>query len=98
MTGEPWVDLPVFRRLLQHLADTDDEEISCTECFDLVRAHSVEEIIPRIMFTDVVEAQPAPMARSVEVRRRQRRTKLSRLLAAAHGAGGLRSFHPPMPF
>jgi hypothetical protein len=28
--------LPAVRRLLQDIADTDDEEISCTECFDLV--------------------------------------------------------------
>ena len=30
------MELPGFRRLLQHIADTDDEEISCAECFDLV--------------------------------------------------------------
>jgi hypothetical protein len=30
------VGLPAFHRLLQHIADTDDEEISCAECFDLV--------------------------------------------------------------
>jgi hypothetical protein len=30
------VELPAFRRLLQNIADTDDEEISCAECFDLV--------------------------------------------------------------
>lgn len=27
---------PDFDRLLRHLCDTEDEEISCTECFDLV--------------------------------------------------------------
>ena len=30
------MELPGFRRLLQHIADTDDEEISCAECFGLV--------------------------------------------------------------
>ena len=30
------MELPALRRLLQRIADTDDEEISCTECFDLV--------------------------------------------------------------
>lgn len=30
------MDLPALRRLLQSIADTDDEEISCAECFDLV--------------------------------------------------------------
>jgi predicted anti-sigma-YlaC factor YlaD len=30
------VDLPAFRRLLENIANTDDEEISCAECFDLV--------------------------------------------------------------
>jgi hypothetical protein len=30
------MDLPALRRLLQRLADTEDAEISCAECFDLV--------------------------------------------------------------
>jgi predicted anti-sigma-YlaC factor YlaD len=30
------VQRPAWRRLLQAIADTDDEEISCSECFDLV--------------------------------------------------------------
>jgi hypothetical protein len=30
------VEQPAFRRLLQNIADTEDEEIGCTECFDLI--------------------------------------------------------------
>ena len=30
------MELPALRRLLQKLADTLDEEISCDECFELV--------------------------------------------------------------
>jgi hypothetical protein len=30
------VEGPALRRLLRDIADTDDEEISCTECFDLL--------------------------------------------------------------
>jgi hypothetical protein len=30
------MELPALRRLLQNISDTDDEEISCAECFDLV--------------------------------------------------------------
>jgi hypothetical protein len=30
------VDLPALRRLLRHVADTTDEEITCSECFALV--------------------------------------------------------------
>jgi hypothetical protein len=30
------VDQPALRRLLQSLADTEEHEISCAECFDLL--------------------------------------------------------------
>ena len=30
------MELPALRRLLRSIADTDDEEIACTDCFDLV--------------------------------------------------------------
>ncbi|HEV8615938.1 MAG TPA: hypothetical protein VGU22_10650 [Methylomirabilota bacterium] len=30
------MEQPAVRRLLQSIAETEDEEISCTECFDLV--------------------------------------------------------------
>lgn len=30
------VELPAVRRLLRSIADTDDDEIACVECFDLV--------------------------------------------------------------
>jgi hypothetical protein len=30
------MELPALRRLLQRLADTEDAEISCAECFDLL--------------------------------------------------------------
>ena len=29
------MERPALRRLLQAISDTDDEEISCAECFDL---------------------------------------------------------------
>jgi hypothetical protein len=35
------VEGPGLRRLLRSIADTDDDEISCTECFDLV-SHYVD--------------------------------------------------------
>lgn len=30
------MERPALRRLLRNIAETDDDEISCTECFDLV--------------------------------------------------------------
>ena len=30
------MEQPALRRLLQHIAETEDEEISCDECFELV--------------------------------------------------------------
>ena len=36
MEGEPHVDGPALRRLLRTIAETDDEEISCAECFELI--------------------------------------------------------------
>jgi hypothetical protein len=30
------VEWPALGRLLRNIAETDDDEISCTECFDLV--------------------------------------------------------------
>jgi predicted anti-sigma-YlaC factor YlaD len=30
------MELSAFRRLLQNIAETEDEEISCTECLELV--------------------------------------------------------------
>jgi hypothetical protein len=38
------VELPALRRLLQNIADTADEEISCSECFDLVSQYVDLEI------------------------------------------------------
>jgi aspartyl/asparaginyl-tRNA synthetase len=38
------VDQPASRRLLRDIAATDDEEISCTECFDLVPGYVDLEI------------------------------------------------------
>lgn len=32
------MEQPPLRRLLQGIADTQDEEISCTECFDVLSA------------------------------------------------------------
>ncbi len=39
------MELPAFRRLLQLVAETDDEEISCTECFDLVSEYVDLEVM-----------------------------------------------------
>jgi hypothetical protein len=38
------MDLPAFRRLLQNIADTGDEEIPCTECLELVPQYVDREI------------------------------------------------------
>jgi hypothetical protein len=54
--GETRMDLPALRRLLQKVADTDDDEISCSECFDLVPQYvdlevagqTSEAILPRL--------------------------------------------------
>lgn len=35
---------PDFDRLLRHIWETEDEEISCTECFDLVPQYVDREI------------------------------------------------------
>ena len=37
-----------FRRLLQSIADTEDEEISCTECLDLVPKYVDLEVAEEI--------------------------------------------------
>ena len=41
------MELPALRRLLQHVADTDDEEISCAECFDLLPQYVDLEVAGR---------------------------------------------------
>src|SRR5687767_1877270 len=46
---------------------------------DLLRAHPFEEVVPRVVLADVLQTQQAPAAGPVEVRRAQRRPKLSRL-------------------
>jgi hypothetical protein len=38
------VEPPALRRLLGHIADTQDEEISCTECLDLVSQYADLEL------------------------------------------------------
>jgi hypothetical protein len=38
------LERPRLRRLLRHLADTEDQEISCDECFDLVSQYVDLEI------------------------------------------------------
>ena len=65
---------------------------------NLLRGHSFEEIVPGIVFADMLEAQQAPTARSVEIRRRQRGAELARLATAGHGAAGFRALHPSVPF
>jgi hypothetical protein len=42
------VTRPDFDRLLQHIAATEDEEISCTECFDLVPQYVDLEIAGQV--------------------------------------------------
>jgi hypothetical protein len=42
------MELPAFRRLLQNVADTEDEEISCAECLDLVPQYVDLEVAGQI--------------------------------------------------
>src|SRR6476469_1527894 len=63
---------------------------------DLRRAHALEEIVPRVVLADVVEAQEAPAARPVEIRGLERRLELSGRGAAGDGAPVPRAFHAPM--
>src|SRR5690606_16923589 len=65
---------------------------------DLVGAHAVEEIVAGVVLADVIEAQPAPIARPVEVAGAERSAKLARRTAPGHGAMRRRAFKPPMPF
>jgi len=39
MEGNPDVERAAVRRLLRNIAETDPEEISCTDCFDLVASY-----------------------------------------------------------
>jgi hypothetical protein len=41
------VESPGLRRLLETVADTEDEEISCTECFELVSQFADAEVAGR---------------------------------------------------
>src|SRR3954451_13272985 len=61
---------------------------------DFVRAHAIEEIVPRIMLADMVEAQEAPCARTIEIGRLQGRLELAGRTAARDGALRLRPFDP----
>src|SRR4029453_716066 len=65
---------------------------------DLVRAHPFEEVIFGIVFADMLEAQPAPAPRPVEVGRRQGSAEFSRLPAATNRTADLRALNPSMPF
>lgn len=38
------MERPAWQRLVRDIAHTDDEEISCSECFDLVPEHVDREI------------------------------------------------------
>lgn len=40
-----------FDKLLRHIRETEDEEISCTECFDLVPMYVDREIAGRLAET-----------------------------------------------
>ena len=50
------MERPALRRLLRAISDTDDEEISCAECFDLVSRYVdlevtgmvAEQTLPRL--------------------------------------------------
>src|SRR6185312_10796454 len=60
------------------------------------RAHAVEEIVFRVVLADMVEAQEAPRARTVEIGRLKRRLELARSIAAGNRAPRLRAFNPPV--
>jgi hypothetical protein len=45
MGGEPDVEQPALRRLLRNIADTEDDEISCAECFELVSQYVELEVV-----------------------------------------------------
>jgi hypothetical protein len=48
MEGEPDVERPALQRLLRNIAETDDEEISCADCFDLVARYVDLEVGARV--------------------------------------------------
>src|SRR4030095_16466586 len=50
------------------------------------------------VFADMLEAQPAPAPRPVEVGRRQGSAEFSRLPAATNRTADLRALNPSMPF
>jgi len=64
---------------------------------DLVGRHAFEEVIAAIERAHVIEAQPAPLARTIETRPPgARRTKFTELIAARFGAQSLARVHPPV--
>ena len=56
MEGNPDVERAAVRRLLRNIAETDDEEISCADCLDLVASYvdlevagsDAEHTVPRL--------------------------------------------------
>ena len=63
---------------------------------DFIGSHAVEEIVVGIMFANMLEAQPAPRARAVEIAWDRRRAELAGLAAAGHAATLGRTLDPPM--
>src|SRR5438309_4019735 len=63
---------------------------------DLFGTHPLEIIVFRIVLANMVEAQEAPMARSIEIRRLQRRLKFAGRIAAGDRAPRLRPLDPPV--
>src|SRR5512146_2635161 len=60
----------------------------------LVGAHSLEKIVPGIVFADMVEAQESPAARPIEIAGFERRLELSGRSAVGDGALRSRPFDP----
>src|SRR3712207_1069616 len=59
---------------------------------DLVGAHALEEVVLRIMLSNVVEAQEPPRSGAVEIGRLKRRLELAGRVAARRRAPGPRPF------
>src|SRR5258708_6049274 len=65
---------------------------------DLLGAHAVEEVVPGVVLADMVEAEKAPGAGTVEIGRLERCLELAGRGAARNGAIRPRPFHPPVQF
>src|SRR5689334_6798747 len=61
---------------------------------DFIGAHTLEEIVLRIVLADMVEAKETPLTRAIEIGRLKRCLELTRRVAARGGALRPRPFDP----